>query len=222
MKSSDHTENERTAEPSARRPVAAVLASSPAAERNKQPILDVLETSLPRAGLVLEIASGTGQHVVHFAAGLPALEWQPSEADAVLVAALGARLDTEALANVRSPLVLDALRLPWPISSADAIVCINMIHIAPWSAAEGLFRGAGAALSGRGPLVLYGPFKRSGAHTAPSNRAFDASLRARNPAWGIRDIDAVRILAEREGFELERCTAMPANNFALVFRRVAR
>jgi hypothetical protein len=198
---------------------AARLPSSPAAERNKAPILAMLEQVLPEAGVVLEIASGTGQHAVHFAAALPALQWQPSEADLTLVAALEARCDAAALGNVRKPLVIDVRRPPWSLEGVAAVVCINMIHIAPWAAAEGLFAGASGVLGSGSPLVLYGPFKRGGEHTAPSNRAFDASLRARDAGWGVRDVDDVRALATREGFALERTEAMPANNFTLVFRR---
>jgi hypothetical protein len=193
---------------------------SPAAERNKQPILDVLLRVLPAEGTVLEIASGTGQHVVHFARALPQLIWQPSEPDAELRDTIRERLDSEGLQNVRAPLALDVLVDVWPITSADAVLCSNMIHIAPWSATEGLVRHASRLLASGAPLILYGPFKRRGRRTAPSNEAFDASLRARDPAWGVRDLDEVTALAQRHGFELAEVVEMPANNLTVVLRRV--
>lgn len=192
---------------------------TPAGERNKGPILAVLERVLPPAGLVLEIASGAGQHVVHFAAALPALEWQPSEADERLLGVLEANIATAALDNVRVPIALDVHERPWPVSRADAVVCINMIHIAPWSAAEGLIAGAGETLSGGGALYLYGPFRRDGRHTAPSNAAFDEDLRARDPAWGVRDLEAVEALAYAAGMTLAEVVPMPANNLSVIFRR---
>lgn len=199
------------------------LAESPAAERNKAPILDVLRRTLPAEGSVVEIASGTGQHVVHFAGALPALTWQPSDPDASMVAAIRARLQLAALPNVREPLALDVHDLPWPIEQADALVCINMIHIAPWSATQALFAGAAAHLSTHpsiaAPVVLYGPYRIGGAHTAPSNEAFDQSLKARNAEWGVRDLEAVAEVAGEQGFELSGRFAMPANNFVVVFRR---
>jgi SAM-dependent methyltransferase len=193
--------------------------SAPAAERNAAPILDVLRSTLPARGTVLEIASGTGQHAAHFAAALPDLVWQPSDADPrarASIAAWGAYLG---LANLLAPLDLDVMSEPWPIAAADAIVCINMIHISPWEATVALMQGAGARLPAGGVLVTYGPYRRGGAHTAPSNEAFDADLRARNPAWGVRDMEAVEALAEASGLVCEARVAMPANNFSLVFRR---
>lgn len=195
------------------------LAESPAAERNKAPILDVLRRTLPTEGLVLEIASGTGQHVVHFAAALPALRWQPSDPDASMVAAMRARLQQAARPNICEPLPLDVHDLPWPIEPADALVCINMIHIAPWSATQSLFAGAAAHLTAAAPVVLYGPYRIGGAHTAPSNEAFDQSLKARNADWGVRDLESVREVARGQGFELAGRFAMPANNFVVLFRR---
>ncbi|HEX6997860.1 MAG TPA: DUF938 domain-containing protein [Gammaproteobacteria bacterium] len=195
------------------------LLESPAAERNKQPILEVLERVLPPRGLVLEVASGTGQHVVHFARALPELEWQPTEPDEALRAALERRRAAAALPNVREAVALDVTRRPWPVAQAAAVVCINMIHIAPWAAAEGLFAGAAEVLAAGAPLVLYGPFMIDGRHTAPSNEAFDASLRARDPAWGVRDLRDVRALAGRCGFAFAERVAMPANNLTVVFRR---
>ena len=195
-----------------------MLADSPAAERNKQPILDVLKSVLPASGLVLEIASGTGQHIVHFAANLPALEWQPSDADADSHAMLRHRVDRAGLPNIRPPIALDVHDAHWPIAHAAALVCINMIHIAPWTATAALCRGARSVLPPGGPLYLYGPFQRGGQHTAPSNAAFDASLRARNPAWGVRDVDDVARVAALHGFRLDSVTPMPANNLSVVFR----
>jgi SAM-dependent methyltransferase len=193
---------------------------SAAAERNKEPILAVLQRVVPRTGLVLEIASGTGQHIVHFAAALPELTWQPSDADAAARASIASYLAASGgLANVLAPIELDVCRLPWPLARADALLCINMIHIAPWAAAEALFTGAGAVLSEGAVLLLYGPYRRFGRHTAPSNEAFDAQLRARDPAWGVRDLEAVLQLAAANGFELTELVEMPANNFSVVLHK---
>lgn len=197
----------------------ASLPRSPAAERNKQPILDVLAHVLPADGVVLEIASGTGQHVVHFAQGLSSLAWQPSDPDRQMLPVLEARVRLAGLANIRQPQPLDVREQPWPVASAHALVCINMIHIAPWEATAALWRGAGALLPPGAPVVLYGPYRIGGAHTAPSNEAFDLSLKARNPQWGVRDLEAVADLAAAQGFSLVERIAMPANNFTLVFRR---
>lgn len=193
-----------------------------AGERNKGPILAVLERVLPPAGLVLEIASGAGQHVVHFAAALPGLEWQPSEADPRLLGVLEDNVAAAALDNVRAPIGLDVHERPWPVPRADAVVCINMVHIAPWSAAEGLITGAGEALAAGGVLYLYGPFRRDGRHTAPSNAAFDADLRARDPEWGVRDLEAVEALAYAAGMTLSEIVPMPANNLSVIFHRASR
>jgi len=190
---------------------------APSAERNKGPILELLARVLPPRGLVLEIASGTGQHVVHFARALPALEWQPSDADPGGRLSIERWIREEALGNVRAPIALDVLQHPWPIDRADAVACINMIHIAPWAATPALFRGI-HAIAAR-IAVLYGPYRRGGAHTAPSNEAFDADLRARDPSWGVRDLEAVADAAAEEGFTLDEIVPMPANNFTLVFRR---
>ena len=193
--------------------------ASPAAERNKDPILAVLRRILPPRGTVLEIASGTGQHVVHFAHGLPTLLWQPSEPDDGLRAAIEARVRDAGVANVQSPLALDVLDRPWRLERADAIVCINMIHIAPWAAAQALFGEAQRLLQAGAPLVLYGPYRRGGRHTAPSNEAFDASLRSRDPAWGVRDLDDVEDLGKMSAFALQETVEMPANNLTVVFVR---
>lgn len=193
--------------------------SAPAAERNAAPILEVLRGALPARGTVLEIASGTGQHAAHFAAALPDLAWQPSDADPRARASIAAWRAQSGLANLLAPLDLDVLREPWPIAAADAVVCINMIHISPWAATGALMRGAGARLPAGGVLVTYGPYRRGGAHTAPGNEAFDASLRERDPAWGVRDMEAVEALAEAAGLVCEARVPMPANNFSLVLRK---
>jgi SAM-dependent methyltransferase len=195
------------------------MRQAPAAERNKDPILEVLRQVLPERGLVLEIASGTGQHAVHFANALAPLLWQPSDPDPDYRESVAEHVAASGLDNLNAPIALDARDPHWPIDRADAVVCINMIHIAPWSAAEGLFRGAARVLGNGQPLVLYGPYKRGGEHTAPSNADFDASLQHRNAEWGVRDLDDVAALAEEQGFELERVVEMPANNLTVVFRR---
>jgi SAM-dependent methyltransferase len=192
---------------------------APAAARNRQAILDVLAPHLPPCGLVLEIASGTGTHVAHFAEALPGLTFQPSDPDPAARASIDAWVADKGLANVRPALALDATAADWPVARADAVICINMIHIASWQAAEGLIRGAGRIVPKDGVLFLYGPYRQHGAHTAPSNAAFDADLRRENPAWGVRDLDAVAALAEAQGFGAPLVVPMPANNFSLVFRR---
>jgi SAM-dependent methyltransferase len=193
---------------------------SASAERNKGPILEVLRGVLPARGTVLEIASGTGQHVVHFAAALGELTWQPSDPDPERRAAIAARLAAARLPNLLAPLSLDVLAEPWPVPSpVDAIVCINMIHIAPQSATAALIGGARRWLaeSGARVLFLYGPFQQRGRHTAASNAAFDESLRAANPAWGIRDLEEVSRLAAAAGFARVALVPMPANNLSVVF-----
>ncbi len=192
---------------------------APAAARNRDPILAVLRGVLPASGLVLEVASGSGEHVVHFAAALPGLTFQPSDPDPGARASIDAWAAEAGLDTIRPAVALDAAAPGWPVAAADAVLCINMVHIAPWAATEGLMRGAAAILPPGAPLVLYGPYRRDGAHTAPSNAAFDADLRARNPAWGIRDLEAVAELAAAQGFGTPAVTPMPANNLTLVFRR---
>jgi hypothetical protein len=192
-----------------------VRRTAPAAERNKEPILDVLRRVLPARGLVLEIASGTGQHVAHFARALPALNWQPTETDGTSLASISAWC--EGLPNVRPPLVLDVHQQTWPVTAVNAIVCINMIHISPWQATLDVMAGAARTLDKGGVLFFYGPYRRGGAHTAPSNDTFDADLRRRNPEWGVRDIEAVEEIARGYGIALREAVAMPANNFSLVF-----
>ncbi len=192
---------------------------SPAAEQNKGPILEVLERVVPRSGLILEIASGSGQHVLYFASQLPALTWQPSEPDEELRESISPKTTAANLRNVKAPLALDVLRSPWPIDRADAVVCINLIHVAPWEATKALFEGAGRVLSNGGVLFLYGPYRRFGHHTAPSNAAFDRDLRRRNPDWGLRDLEDVTRLARDARFDLAELAPMPVNNFSVIFRK---
>jgi hypothetical protein len=195
--------------------------TSPAVARNRDPILAILRRVLPAHGTVLEIASGTGEHAVYFAAALPHLTWQPADLDPNALRSISAYRACAQLPNLLPPLELDAASPVWPVASADAMVSINMIHIAPWTAAEGLMAGAERILRGGDMLYLYGPFKENGRHTAPSNAAFDASLRTRNPHWGVRDASEVSDLARRHGLALVERVAMPANNLSLVFRRHA-
>ena len=194
---------------------------SPSAERNREPILDVLRETLPPSGRVLEIASGTGEHAIWFAGALPGLDWQPSDADEEARESIAAWAAHAGLANLRAPLALDVRQPDWGVDALDAVVCINMIHISPWSAAQALFDGAGRRLVEGGVLYLYGPYRRGGAHTAPSNEAFDQWLKSRDPAWGVRDMEAIVALADAAGLTCEQLIAMPANNFSLVFRKRA-
>ncbi|MDN7672624.1 DUF938 domain-containing protein [Burkholderia oklahomensis] len=196
---------------------------APATERNREPILDVLKRVLPARGTVLEIASGTGQHAIHFAAALPDLVWQPTDAEAAARASIAAWAADAALPNLRAPLALDVCVEPWPLADADAdaIVCINMIHIAPWAAACALFDGAARVLPDGGVPYLYGPYRRGGAHTAESNAQFDAQLRGRDPAWGVRDLEAVVELGRAAGLALDEIVEMPANNLSVAFRKRA-
>jgi len=193
--------------------------SIPAAERNKGPILDVLARVLPRRGVVLEIASGTGQHVMHFAKALPDLTWQPSDPDAELRESIALRVREERPGNVKGPIEIDVAKLPWPLEAADAVLAINLIHVAPWSATQALFQGAKALLSTGHVLFLYGPYRRFGHHTSESNAQFDLDLRAQDPEWGLRDMEAVSDVAAGAGFVLAETVEMPANNFSLVFKR---
>jgi len=192
---------------------------APAVARNREPILAVLRRVLPASGLVLEVASGSGEHARFFAAALPHLTWQPSDPDPRAQASIAAFRSAGAPANLLAPLALDASAAEWPVAGAAAVVCINMIHIAPWSASEGLMAGAARILTAGGLLFLYGPYKEDGRHTAPSNAAFDADLRARDPRWGVRDLGEVIALAHRHGLAHQETAAMPANNRSVVFRR---
>ena len=192
---------------------------APATERNREPIAAVLRDVLPARGAVLEVASGTGEHAAYFAGLFPDLVWQPTDPDPEALDSIRAwRADT-GLANLLEPLRLDASAEAWPVAAADALLCINMVHISPWTATEGLMRGAGRLLPAGGPLILYGPYRRAGVPTAPSNIEFDRSLRARDPHWGLRDLEGVAAEAERNGLWLERVFEMPANNVTAVFRR---
>ena len=202
------------------RPVTDHRLHAPATSRNRDAILGVLRGVLPPAGLVLEVASGSGEHVVHLARNLPGLTFQPSDPSPEALRSVSAWVEAARVTNVRPPLALDASAAPWPVASADAVVCINMVHIAPWSAAEGLVRGAAEVLPDGAPLYLYGAFRRGGVHTAASNEAFDRGLRDRDPRWGVRDLEAVAGLARRAGFAGPVVTGMPANNLGVVFRRL--
>ncbi|MCC6913758.1 MAG: DUF938 domain-containing protein [Rhodospirillaceae bacterium] len=195
----------------------------PASVRNTPPLLEVLRRAfapgrLPR-GLVLEIASGSGYHAAAFAKELPHLDWQPSDPDEGARASIAAYVADAGLANLRAPVVLDVTRAPWPVDRADAMLCINMIHISPWEATVALFDGARRTLAAGATLLTYGPYVIDGDYQADSNVAFDRSLRARNPAWGIRDLKDIEPLARARGFSLAERIAMPANNHTLVFRK---
>jgi hypothetical protein len=192
---------------------------APAAARNRDPILAALRPLLPEAGLVLEVASGSGEHAVHLAAALPRLVFQPSDPQPEARDSIDAWAAASGLGNLRAALAIDAATPGWPIAAADAVLCINMIHIAPWAATEGLVRGAAAILPAGAPLILYGPYRRGGAHTAPSNAEFDASLRAQDPTWGVRDLEAVAAVASAQGFGPPAVTEMPANNLVVALRR---
>jgi hypothetical protein len=192
---------------------------APATERNRGPILAVLQRILPPSGLVLEIASGTGEHAVHFASALPDLQWQPSDPDPAARASIAAWRAASGLGNIAEPLALDVTLSAWPIAGAASVLAINMVHIAPWQATLGLLDGAARLLPAGGPLFLYGPYRRDGHAFAPSNQAFDESLRRRDPAWGVRRLEDLVDSAERAGFALAEIVEMPANNLSVVFRR---
>lgn len=192
---------------------------APAAERNRQPILDVLRRVVPAGARVLEVASGTGEHALHFAENLPITSWQPSDPDPAARESIDAWREHAGAEKVLPALDLDVLKENWPPLAVEVMVAINLIHISPWQACEALLRRAAALLPVGGILFLYGPYRRDGAHTAPSNEAFDQSLRSRDPSWGVRDLEAVARAAEREGLELEETVPMPANNFSVVFRK---
>lgn len=196
--------------------------TAPAVARNRDAILDVLRRVLPARGTVLEIASGSGEHAIHVAAALPGLTWLPSDPEPEARRSVVAHTSRAAITNILPPLALDARDSVWPVNRVDAIVCINMIHIAPWSATEGLMAGVGRTLAEGGILFLYGPFREGGRLSAESNVAFDASLRARDPEWGVRDREAVTDMAARHGLVASERVAMPANNLSLIFRRAER
>jgi SAM-dependent methyltransferase len=194
---------------------------APAVARNKDAITEVLARHLPATGLVLEIASGSGEHALHFAAHFPALGFQPTDPDAAALASIAAWRAEAQLSNLLPPLALDVMADAWPVQEADAVLCINMIHIAPWEATAALIRGAARVLPRDGILFLYGPFKRHGHRTAPSNAEFDASLRAQDARWGVRDLEAVAEIASAAGCAAPVVEAMPANNLSVIFRRLA-
>jgi Protein of unknown function (DUF938) len=193
---------------------------APATMRNRDFILDVLRDVLPKTGVILEVASGSGEHVVHFARNLPSLVFQPSDPDSDARFSIAAWTKAASVENVHPPIALDVSEPVWPIASANGIICINMVHVSPWEATLGLMRGAAAILLPRAPLYLYGPYLREGIATAPSNQAFDSSLRDRNPNWGLRDLELVAATAHSAGFSAPVITEMPANNLSVVFRRV--
>jgi hypothetical protein len=189
-----------------------------APERNKDPILEVLARVLPDKGTLLEIASGSGQHIAYFAQKLPALRFVPTDVDPNNLASISIYAE-EAGDNVLEPRELDVRSNEWPVGKVEAIFCANMIHIAPWSCTVGLLDGVGRNLTTPGVFVLYGPFRFEGQHVSQSNVEFDASLRARDASWGVRDAEAVVALAEAAGLRLDETVPMPANNHCLVFRR---
>ncbi len=192
---------------------------APAALRNRDLIADILQAHLPERGLLLEIASGSGQHCIRFAERFPNHILQPSDPSPQARASIDAWVDASGVTNVKPALNIDASSADWPIAAADAVLCINMIHISPWRATTGLFAGAAKHLSPGGLLYTYGPYMRDGAHTSEGNAAFDADLRQENPEWGIRSIEAVTELASACGFMPPLILPMPANNFSLLFKR---
>ena len=198
---------------------AGVRRSAPAALHNREPIAEVLRDWLPPSGLVLEIASGSGEHAIHFARSFPQHEWQPSDVHPEALTSIAAWREEAGLPNLRAPIALDAATADWPIANADAVLSINRVHISPWSAALGLIGGAARLLATGAPLILYGPWLEEGVAAAPTNLAFDADLRRRDPDWGLRVVEA--FAAAAPGFSLEQRRAMPANNLMLLLRRTA-
>tara|TARA_B100000676_G_scaffold309168_1_gene372008 strand:- start:5235 stop:5855 length:621 start_codon:yes stop_codon:yes gene_type:complete len=192
---------------------------APAAGRNRGPILKILRQYLPQAGKILEIASGTGEHISYFAAAIPVLNWQPTDIDTEALASIAAYCEDAALANLSPPRRLDVRSSNWPVGPIAGVLCINMIHIAPWSCCVGLVRGAAEVLEGCDPLILYGPFKRNGIHTAPTNAIFDRRLQKNNLKWGLRDIEAVEAEARNVGLDESTVIDMPSNNYCLILRR---
>jgi SAM-dependent methyltransferase len=193
--------------------------SSPATARNREPIAAVLADWLPKQGLVLEVASGAGEHAAFFAQMFPDLDWQPSDPDPQALTSIEAWRADSGFANLRQPLILDAASASWPVDQADALLNINMAHISPWEASLGLLDGAARVLPAGGPLILYGPWLVGGIQTAPSNLTFDADLKRRNPAWGLRHVEDFAREAEARGLDLVEQRPMPANNRMLLLTR---
>ncbi|MEO8548068.1 MAG: DUF938 domain-containing protein [Sphingomicrobium sp.] len=193
--------------------------SAPAALRNREPIAEVLREWLPSSGLVLEIASGTGEHAAFYAQLFPGLEWQPSDVHPAALASIAAWRGAVGLPNLRPPIVIDASQPEWPIKRAEALLSINMVHISPWQSALGLLDGAARLLPAGAPLILYGPWRTEDRPTAPSNLAFDEDLRRRDPSWGLRQVEEYRSAARDRGLELVETRPMPANNLMLLLRQ---
>ena len=191
---------------------------APATERNREPIGDILQSRLPSEGTILEIASGTGQHAIYMAERFSHITWQPSETSPDNIASIKAWALEVNLPNLNTPLELDVNKTPWPINSADAIFCANMIHISPWHSCICLLEGAAKVLTPGAKLFLYGPFLVDGQPTSESNKEFDLSLRSRNTQWGLRDVNHVRLEAEKNGFSMQEMLPMPANNFTVTFK----
>ena len=200
-------------------PAAGAQRSAPAALRNREPIVHVLAEWLPATGLVLEIASGSGEHALFFAERFPSLEWQPSDVHPDALASISAWRDTADLPNLRAPMTVDAALAAWPIERADAILSINMVHISPWASALGLLEGASRLLQPGAPLILYGPWLKDDIETVPSNLDFDADLKRRNSAWGLRRVEDFAAAAQPRGFALEDVRRMPANNLMMLWRK---
>ena len=194
---------------------------SPSTERNRGHILPVLQRILPDAASVLEVGSGTGEHAVYFCAHMPWLHWQPTEGDPAAIDSITAWISHSGLPNIETPLELELNSETWPVRHADAVVAINVLHYSPWSSTAALFRGAARVLPKGGIVYCYGPYRRNGAHTAPSNAAFDEWLHDVDPGFGVRDLEAVEAEAREHGFRLDEVIEMPANNFSLIFRREA-
>ncbi len=192
---------------------------APAASRNRGPIADVVLPRLAQGARVLEIGSGTGEHVIHLAALRPDTIWQPSDPDPACRESIAAWTAHTGLANIAPPVDLDVRTAPWPVAEADFILCCNLIHIAPWTCTAALLQGAGRVLGAGGRLLLYGPFRRGGNHTAATNAAFDAALRRQDPDWGVRNLEDVAALAAGNNLEFVEAVPMPANNICAVFER---
>lgn len=193
--------------------------SAPAVARNTAPIIEVLRGVLPETGLILEVASGTGEHALAFARAFPHLLWQPTDADPVALRSVEAWRTADSAPNLMAPVHLDAAGDRWPVEEAQAVLCINMVHISPWAATVGLLAGAGRVLERGAPLYLYGPYRQEGVETVPSNEEFDRSLKSRNPEWGLRRLEDVAAEADRHGLALDALVPMPANNLSVVLRR---